>query len=132
LRESQFLCHSRAGGNPGANEMNAMYNTTKKAHIYYVYILASKRNGTLYIGVTKDLFNRSFQHKLKQNPQSFTAKYLSPEGDKIDKLIYFEEYQYIQDAILREKQLKKWNRQWKINLIEKDNPTWYDLFLDML
>ena len=51
---------------------------------------------------------------------------------QILKLVYFEEYQYIQDAIIREKQLKKWNRQWKINLIEKDNPTWRDLFLDML
>ncbi len=98
----------------------------KKAHIYYVYLLANKRNGTLYIGVTNTLFNRSFQHKLKQDPKSFTAKY------KIDKLVYFEEYQYIQEAISREKQLKKWNRQWKVKLIEKENPTWRDLFLDML
>ena len=72
------------------------------------------------------MFNRSFQHKLKQDPNSFTAKY------KIDKLVYYEEYQYVQDAILREKQLKKWNRQWKVRLIEKENPTWRDLFLDML
>jgi putative endonuclease len=97
-----------------------------KSYIYYVYILANKRNGTLYIGVTNNVFNRNFQHKLRQDPKSFTAKY------KVDKLIYFEEYQYIQDAILKEKQLKKWNRQWKIRLIEKDNPTWRDLFLDML
>jgi len=97
-----------------------------KNYIFYVYILASKRNGTLYIGVTNDLLNRSFQHKLKQDPKNFTAKY------KIDKLIYFEEYQYIQDAILREKQLKKWDRQWKIKLIEKNNQTWRDLFLDMI
>jgi len=97
-----------------------------KNYIFYVYILSSKRNGTLYIGVTKDLLNRSFQHKLGQGSKSFTAKY------KISRLIYFEEYQYIQDAILREKQLKKWNRQWKIKLIEKNNPTWRDLFLDML
>ncbi|MBU0880431.1 GIY-YIG nuclease family protein, partial [Patescibacteria group bacterium] len=68
-----------------------------KKHIYYTYILTNKRNGTLYIGVTNDLLNRSFQHKLKQNSNSFTAKY------NIDKLVYFEEYQYIQDAILREK-----------------------------
>ncbi len=98
----------------------------QEARLYNVYILANKRNGTLYIGVTNDLLNRSFQHKLKQDPKSFTAKY------KIDKLIYFEEYQYIQDAILREKQLKKWNRQWKIRLIENENPTWRDLFLDMV
>ena len=97
-----------------------------KEHLYYVYILASKRNGTLYIGVTNDLFNRSFQHKLKQNSDSFAAKY------NVNKLVYFEEYQYIQDAILKEKQLKKWKRQWKINLIEKNNPAWRDLFLDMI
>ena len=52
-----------------------MYHETKKAHIYFIYILANKRNGTLYIEITKDLFNRNFQHKLKQNPNSFTAKY---------------------------------------------------------
>jgi len=71
------------------------------------------------------LFNRIFQHKLKQDIKSFTAKY------KIDKLVYFEEYQYVQDAILREKQLKKWNREWKIKLIEKENSTWMDLFSDL-
>ena len=103
-----------------------MNNYMKEGKCYYVYLLASKRNGTLYIGVTNDLFNRSFQHKSKQNSNSFTAKY------KIDKLVYFEAYQYIQDAILRETQLKKWNRPWKIRLIEKDNPTWRDLFLDMI
>jgi len=97
----------------------------KKEKYYYTYILASKRNGTLYIGVTNNLFSRSFQHKLKQDSNSFTAKY------NISKLVYYEEHQYIQDAILREKQLKKWNRQWKINLIEKENSTWRDLLHDM-
>jgi putative endonuclease len=79
----------------------------RREYLFYVYTLANKRNGALYIGVTNELFNRSFQHKLRQNPHSFTARH------KIDKLAYFEECQYIQDAILREKQLKKWNRQWK-------------------
>ncbi|MDO8668638.1 MAG: GIY-YIG nuclease family protein [bacterium] len=97
-----------------------------KGKQYYIYILANRRNGTLYIGVTNSLFNRGFQHRLKQDPGSFTAKY------SVNKLVYFEEYQYIQDAILREKQLKKWNRQWKIRLIEKDNPVWRDLFIGML
>ena len=96
-----------------------------KEHRYYVYILANRRNGTLYIGVTNSLFSRTFRHKLKENPQSFTARY------NIDKLIYFETYQYIQDAISREKQMKKWNRQWKVKLFEQDNPTWRDLFHDM-
>ncbi|MCU0679496.1 MAG: GIY-YIG nuclease family protein [Planctomycetes bacterium] len=97
----------------------------KKEHRYYVYILANKRNGTLYIGVTHSLFARTFQHKLKENPDCFTARY------GIDKLVYFEIYQYIQDAIKREKQMKKWNRTWKIRLIEKNNPIWRDLFEEM-
>ena len=97
----------------------------KKEHRYYIYILASKRNGTLYIGVTGSLFKSTFKHKLKENQDSFTAKY------NITKLVYYEIYQYVQDAIAREKQLKKWNRQWKIKLIEKENPAWRDLFHDM-
>ncbi len=78
--------------------------------IYYVYILTNK-SGTLYIGVTNDLKRRSWEHKYKTH-ESFTQKY------NIDKLIYFEEYQNIDDAIAREKQLKNWHRQWKINLIK--------------
>jgi len=97
----------------------------KKKHRYYVYILASKRNGTIYIGVTNNLYSRSFRHKLKQNKNSFTARH------NVTRLVYYETYAYIQDAIKREKQLKKWNRQWKIELIEKNNPTWRDLFEDM-
>jgi putative endonuclease len=98
----------------------------KKIHRYYTYILANKRNGALYIGVTHYLFSRIFQHKLKENLRSFTARY------GIDKLVYFEIYQYIQDAIKREKQMKKWNRGWKIRLIEKENSVWRDLFADMV
>ena len=98
----------------------------KREYLFYVYILASERNGTLYIGVTNSLFARIFQHKLKEKPNSFTAKY------NIDKLVYFETFQYIDDAIEREKQLKRWNRSWKIKMIEKENPTWRDLFADML
>ena len=87
--------------------------------------MASDRNGTLYIGVTNNLFTRSFQHKLKINKDSFTAKY------NIDRLVYYESYQYIQDAIQREKQMKVWQRQWKIRLIEEGNPARRDLFHDM-
>jgi putative endonuclease len=97
----------------------------RKEHIYYIYILANKNNKVLYIGVTNSLFSRIFKHRLKENTNSFTAKY------NINKLVYYEEYQYINDAILREKQMKKWNRSWKIELIEKDNPTWHDFFTDM-
>lgn len=97
-----------------------------KEYHFYLYILASKRNGTLYIGVTNNLFTRTFQHKLKENLDSFTARY------NIKKLVYYESYQYIGDAIEREKQIKKWNRKWKIRLIEEENQTWRDLFEDML
>ena len=97
----------------------------RKKHIYFVYILTNKNNKVLYIGVTNNLFSRIFTHKLKENKNSFTAKY------NIDKLVYYEEYQYINDAIVREKQMKKWNRKWKIELVEKENPAWRDFFTDM-
>lgn len=88
--------------------------------IYYVYIIASKENGTLYIGVTNNLAKRVWVHKNKVI-SGFTSKY------NINKLVYYESYTQIEDAILREKVLKKWNRQWKINLIEKENPECLDL-----
>lgn len=87
---------------------------------YFVYILASKRNGTLYIGVTSDLSRRAYQHKHKST-QGFTSKY------DVNKLVYFEETADIYSAITREKQLKNWHRQWKIELIEKNNPEWKEL-----
>ena len=93
---------------------------------YYVYIMASQRNGTIYIGVTSDLSRRSFEHKIKSNPNSFTSKY------SINKLVYYESFHYIDEAISREKQIKKWNRAWKLRLIEKENPTWSDLFDDFV
>ncbi len=92
----------------------------KTIHQYYVYILASQKNGTLYIGVTNDLETRILQHKQKIN-EGFTSKY------NVTLLVYFESFQYIAEAIKREKQLKKWNRQWKINLIEEENLDWKDL-----
>ncbi|MEJ5259196.1 MAG: GIY-YIG nuclease family protein [Anaerohalosphaeraceae bacterium] len=88
---------------------------------YYVYILASRRNGTLYIGVTNNLKNRVFQHKTEK-VEGFTQKY------GVKRLVYFETFRNIQDAIVREKRLKKWNRDWKIRLIEEKNPAWDDLF----
>ena len=92
----------------------------KTVHQYYVYILASKKKGTLYIGVTNDIETRVLQHKQKIN-EGFTSKY------DVVLLVYFETFQYVNDAIKREKQLKKWNRQWKINLIEEENTDWKDL-----
>ena len=88
---------------------------------YYVYILASQKNGTLYVGVTNDLIKRVWQHKNKV-ADGFTKKY------GIDKLVYYEATENIESAILREKQLKKWNRAWKIRIIHEMNPKWNDLY----
>ncbi|MEY9361883.1 putative endonuclease [Bradyrhizobium yuanmingense] len=88
---------------------------------YYVYILASKKHGTLYIGVTNDLVRRLHQHKTKAMP-GFTTKY------GVDKLVLFEIYDDPATAIAREKELKKWRRDWKTRLIEEQNPNWDDLY----
>ena len=88
---------------------------------YFVYILASKRNGTLYVGSTTSLIQRIWQHKNKEIP-GFTAKY------NIDLLVYYEEHQNIIEMARREKRIKNWCRQWKLNLIEGLNPTWQDLY----
>lgn len=89
-------------------------------HQYFVYILSNFTNTTVYIGVTNDLETRVRQHKDKL-VKGFTQKY------NVDKLVYFEEYNDISRAIAREKQLKNWQRAWKDELIEKDNPNWIDL-----
>ena len=86
-----------------------------------VYILASKRNGTLYIGVTSDLVKRIGQHK-NDLIEGFTRKY------GVHMLVYYEQHAIMFEAIQREKQLKKWNRAWKISLIEEGNPGWQDLW----
>jgi putative endonuclease len=91
---------------------------------YYIYILASQKNGTLYIGVTSNLIKRISEHK-DGIIKGFTKKY------KIDKLVYYEVYGEIGLALYREKQLKKWKREWKLELIEKENPSWKDLFTDL-
>jgi len=88
---------------------------------YYVYILASKKNGTLYVGMAGDLKSRVRRRKSK-NASKFTRDY------KINKLVYFEQFKDKKTAWARERQLKKYNRRWKIRLIEQLNPTWQDLF----
>lgn len=88
---------------------------------HYVYILASKKNGTLYIGVTTDLKKRIWQHKAKEI-EGFTKKY------NIDQLVYYEIYDDYWLAAQREANMKKWKRQWKINSIIKENPDWNDLY----
>ena len=90
-----------------------------------VYILASKRNGTLYTGVTTDLRTRVWQHK-DDVAEGFTKRY------GVHMLVYVEFLADIRAAIVREKQIKKWRRAWKVELIEKDNPEWRDLYEDLL
>lgn len=92
---------------------------------YYIYILASKRSGTLYIGITNDLARRVYEQKSRLI-EGITKKY------SINKLVYFESTSDVNAAILREKRMKKWKRQWKIELIEKSNPDWKDLYEDFL
>jgi putative endonuclease len=87
----------------------------------FVYIMTSGKNGTLYIGVTSDLPKRIYEHK-NDLVESFTKKY------QVHDLVYFEEASEIGSAIMREKQMKAWKRQWKIELIEKNNPAWSDLY----
>ncbi len=91
----------------------------------YVYILASQRNGTLYVGATSDLIKRVYEHK--QNLiDGFTKKY------SVHVLVYYEIHRAIEEAIAREKQIKKWNRQWKLRLIEEGNPEWKDLYDEII
>jgi len=92
---------------------------------YYVYLLASKRNSALYIGVTNNLISRVCEHK-NNSIDGFT------KNRGIHNLVYFEEYDNIRKAIAREKQLKKWKRQWKVRLIEESNPQWRDLYPDLI
>jgi putative endonuclease len=93
--------------------------------LYYVYILTNKRNGTLYIGVTSDLVRRVHEHK-KGLIDGFTKRY----GTKM--LVYYEATESVTAAITREKQLKKWNRKWKLKLIEEFNPEWKDLYGEII
>jgi len=91
---------------------------------YYTYIMASKRNGTLYVGITSDLIKRVYEHK-NNLAAGFTRKY------KIHLLVYFEQHLDVTVAIHREKRLKEWHRKWKLALIEKSNPQWIDLYFDL-
>jgi putative endonuclease len=114
--EFMLFCHSRGGGNP-----DRLKNAMKQ---YFLYILASKKNGTLYVGVTGDLLKRIYEHK--QNiVEGFTKKY------NVHTLVYYERYSDIVEAITREKQIKKWNRKWKLKLIEDMNPEWKDLYAEI-
>ena len=88
---------------------------------FYVYIMANQRNGTLYVGVTSNLVKRIYEHK-NDLVEGFTNKY------RVHSLVYYEKHYSAESAIRREKRLKYWKRQWKLDLIEKSNPTWLDLY----
>jgi putative endonuclease len=92
--------------------------------MFYVYLLASKTRGTLYVGVTSDLVRRVWEHKCKAVP-GFAARY------GVDRLVWFENHDSAEAAIRREKQIKEWKRAWKISLIEGENPYWIDLSLNL-
>ena len=92
-----------------------------RERVYYVYILASRIGGTLYVGVTSDLVKRVYQHREKF-AKGFTQRYA------VDRLVYYEAFGEVSAAIQREKQMKRWNRAWKVQLIEEKNPNWDDLY----
>jgi putative endonuclease len=91
---------------------------------YFVYILTNKRNGTLYTGLTNNLLRRVLEHKEKIN-EGFSRKY------KLDKLVHYEVFEYINNAIRREANIKAWKRKWKLELIEENNKNWKDLFYEL-
>ena len=101
-----------------------MAHRLKHMRQYYVYILASRPGGTMYVGVTNDLVRRVYEHR-NGIVEGFTKRY------KIDRLVYFEMFQTSRDAIQREKNMKHWPRAWKTKLITQTNPTWRDLYSDI-
>ena len=88
--------------------------------LFYVYVLATRKDGPIYVGITNDLHRRIFEHKTHAI-RGFTAKY------NVDRLVYFEVFESVEEAIAREKRLKKWRRECKVTLIERENPDWHDL-----
>ena len=102
--------------------LNKLYNIKNQ---YCIYILASKRNSVLYIGVTSNLVKRIYEYK-NNKIEGFSKKY------HVHKLVYYEITNDIESAIKREKQLKKWNRKWKLELIEKNNTEWKDLYFELI
>ena len=98
--------------------------SVRRGKVPCTYMLASKRNGTLYIGVTSDLAQRVWQHK-NDVAEGFTKSY------RVHTLVWYEAHETMESAITREKALKEWRRAWKIALIEQDNPAWRDLYADV-
>ena len=116
-----FFCHPELARLPVRQDSGSINYVNQ----YYIYILASKKNGTLYIGVTNNLVKRIYEHK-NNLVEGFTKKY------KVHELVYYEQTESTESAIKREKQLKNWHRKWKVALIEKFNPTWKDLYNELI
>jgi putative endonuclease len=93
---------------------------------FYVYVMASGKRGTIYTGVTSDIVSRVYQHKTHYFPDSFTARY------NVNRLVWYELQDAADTAIRRERQIKEWRRGWKVELIQKTNPTWRDLWDDII
>jgi putative endonuclease len=119
------LCHPCGGQGPGVIIRRHLYLGSSNMTQYYVYIMASGRNGTLYIGVTSDLIKRVWHHK-EHLIKSFTSKY------NVTQLVYYEIHGDIMEAIKREKNLKVWKREWKIRIIEESNSEWKDLYEEIM
>ena len=115
---AQHLLHSLPSVISAQAGIQSRYAMTK---LPCVYILASRRNGTLYVGVTSDLIKRVWQHK-NDLVEGFTKQY------DVHVLVWYEPHETMESAIKREKSIKKWNRKWKLDLIEQSNPQWRDLF----
>ncbi|TSA33713.1 MAG: GIY-YIG nuclease family protein [Porphyromonadaceae bacterium] len=95
-----------------------------RTYLFFIYIMANKHNNVLYVGVTNDIVRRVNEHR-EHLIQGFTSKY------NVSKLVYYESFDFIDEAIKREKQLKEWKREWKENLIKRNNPEWKDLSEDL-
>ena len=114
--------HSTPPSCPGSSGASTVVQTrTEVSRAFYVYILASAPNGTLYAGVTNDLVRRTFEHR-EGEAKGFTKRH------SVMRLVYYEQHDTALAAITREKRLKKWPRDWKMNLIEQENPRWVDLY----
>lgn len=122
-RLKKFLeyCKVSCSWIPGSALRAAPERRSRRKLSYYVYLLASRKYGTLYVGVTSELIRRVYEHKSKVIP-GFTAKYA------VDRLVWFECHDDPSFAIMREKEIKKWRRDWKISLIEENNSDWLDLY----
>jgi putative endonuclease len=115
------MCHPGACPRDPAHSILRPQIVRRVVRSYWVYILASKPRGTLYIGVTNGIIRRIEQHR-EGKASSFTRKY------KVHQLVWYQEFGYVRDAIQREKTMKEWPRAWKVNLIERENRHWIDLY----